>query len=105
MGLMGIMLFFSAIIVISYRKAEWMGVPKKKWLLIGYAMFSTAFLFFTGEALSSGKIAFYFFDNPLLTFTFTRVDHPVIFYVGVAGIFLVGIVGWISIIKKFIYLK
>lgn len=103
MGLIGTILFWGAIIVIAFRKSQWIGISKKSWLLIGFAMFSTAFLFFTGAALSSGKMAFYALDNPFFTFTFTRIDHPVIFYIGVTGIALVGIFGWISTIKHLIH--
>lgn len=102
MGIIDIALFFGSIFIISYRKEEWLNISKKSWLAIGYAMFSTAFLFFTGEALSSGEISFQLFDIPFISLNFTREDNPVIFYLGVIGIFLVGVIGWISIIEELI---
>lgn len=100
MGYIGISLFFSAFIVISYRKQEYMCISKKMWLSIGYVMFSTAFLFFAGEAWLSGRVAFHMFDIPFIPFNFTRDEHPMLFYLGATGVALVGIVGWVGTFKE-----
>ncbi|MEM9604479.1 MAG: hypothetical protein AAGA11_16560 [Pseudomonadota bacterium] len=99
MEYVGVLLFFGGITLFHYSQEEFLGVSEETWKSISLTVFSSAFLVFGWDALSSGRIAFYLFDNPLLSFTVKREEWPSVFYTLTAATFCVGLIGWLNMFK------